>query len=293
MTFAVAPLPVAPPIPPPSVAVAWRPRSRLAPPRFVLAVSSRDGEPAPPAFGRLREELLQLHKEADLTQSKANSTRVRLVRLTEAAENLKKRAATSVRMGKENEAVDSLVQKKKLIKALENIKERIEVLDKLSAKISEAISMKQSMLIEYALRPDTSNGENSDDKIRVFSSKVNDGADGAESSGSLPNSAEKESFEIRNEVHANMADRPEQSELQMDGSFTFLNDHDPTNSINKHSGYDGFIAHIDLQLKSLEYEIEQFMSTQLVEEAGNEKQINGKWHRLSGILKLVKETRER
>ena len=54
--------------------------------------------------------------------------------------NLKKRAATSVRMGKENEAVDLLVQKKKLTKALENIKERIEVLDKLSAKISEVMT---------------------------------------------------------------------------------------------------------------------------------------------------------
>lgn len=70
----------------------------------------------------------------------ANSARVRLVRLTEAAENLKKRAATSVRMGKENEAVDLLVQKKKLTKALENIKERIEVLDRLSAKISEVMT---------------------------------------------------------------------------------------------------------------------------------------------------------
>lgn len=63
------------------------------------------------------------------------------MRLTEAAENLKKRAATSVRMGKESEAVDLLVQKKKLTKALENIKERIEVLDMLSAKISEVNGM--------------------------------------------------------------------------------------------------------------------------------------------------------
>jgi hypothetical protein len=43
-------------------------------------------------------------------------------------------------MGKENEAVDLLVQKKKLTKALENIKERIELLDKLSAKISEVMT---------------------------------------------------------------------------------------------------------------------------------------------------------
>ena len=62
------------------------------------------------------------------------------MRLTEAAENLKKRAAVSVRIGRENEAVDLLVQKKKLTKALENIKGRIELLDKLSTKISEVMT---------------------------------------------------------------------------------------------------------------------------------------------------------
>jgi hypothetical protein len=46
------------------------------------------------------------------------------VQLIEAAENLKKRAANSVRMGKESETVRLLVQKK-LTKALEIIKERI------------------------------------------------------------------------------------------------------------------------------------------------------------------------
>ncbi|ONM38946.1 hypothetical protein ZEAMMB73_Zm00001d043764 [Zea mays] len=127
-----------------AVLAGWRRRPGVTPPRFavVLATSTGvGGERTPPTFRRLREELLQLHAEADLTQSKANSERVRLVRLTEAAENLKKRAATSVRMGKESEAVDLLVQKKKLTKALENIKERIEVLDMLSAKISEVNGM--------------------------------------------------------------------------------------------------------------------------------------------------------
>uniref|UniRef100_A0A453FAC5 Uncharacterized protein n=1 Tax=Aegilops tauschii subsp. strangulata TaxID=200361 RepID=A0A453FAC5_AEGTS len=128
--------------PPPAARAGWRP-ARAAPRRLVLAASSRGGgpAPAPPTFDRLREQLLQLHAEADLTQSKANSARVRLMRLTEAAENLKKRAVVSVRMGRENEAVELLVQKKKLTNALENIKERIELLDKLSAKISENVTL--------------------------------------------------------------------------------------------------------------------------------------------------------
>ncbi|XP_034596026.1 uncharacterized protein [Setaria viridis] len=296
MAFAVAPPPVVPPLRPPVALVGWRRRPRATPPRFavVLAASSGvSGERAPPTFGRLREELLQLHAEADLTQSKANSARVRLVRLTEAAENLKKRAATSVRMGKENEAVDLLVQKKKLTKALENIKERIEVLDKLSAKISEAISIKQNMLIEYALHPGMSNSENSDDMIRVFSSTVNDGVNGAESCDSHLKSVEKESFELRNEAHASMTGYHEQSAFRMADGFSFLNDPDPANSIKNTSSYDGFLEHIDLQMKSLEYEIEQFISSQSVDEVGSEKQRNDKWQRLSDIQMLVKETRER
>ncbi|XP_035821655.1 uncharacterized protein [Zea mays] len=230
-----------------------------------------------------------------LVKGLANSERVRLVRLTEAAENLKKRAATSVRMGKESEAVDLLVQKKKLTKALENIKERIEVLDMLSAKISEVISMKQNMLIEYALRPETSNGEDSDDKIRVFSSTVNVGTNGAGSSDSHPKSVEKESFELRNEAHAiaSMADDAEQSALQMSDSFSFLNNSDPANYIKNHSAYDDLIEHINLQMKSLEYEIEQFINSQSVEEVGSEKQRSDKWQRLSDIQMLIKETREK
>lgn len=75
MAFAVAPPPVVPPLRPPVALVGWRRRPRATPPRFavVLAASSGvSGERAPPTFGRLREELLQLHAEADLTQSKGN-----------------------------------------------------------------------------------------------------------------------------------------------------------------------------------------------------------------------------
>lgn len=288
MAFAVAP-PVAPP--PPSPAAAWgRRRARATPPRFALAASTRDGDPAPPTFERLREQLLQLHAEADLTQSKANSTRVRLVRLTEAAENLKKRAAVSIRMGKENEAVDLLVQKKKLTKALESIKQRIEVLDKLSMKISEAISVKQNMLIEHALHPGMSNGKESNDNIRVFSSKVGDEAD--ETTSSPAKSSEK-AFDLQHVVHSGMTGQLEQSELQTSDSFTFSSDLESPNSITNHSSYDAFLDHIGFQLDSLECEIEQYISSQLAEQVDIQKPINAKWQKLSDVLKLVTETRER
>lgn len=67
----------------------------------------------------------------------ANSARLRLMRLSEAAENLQKRAASSILVGKETEARDLLVQKKRLMQALEKSKNRIDVLDELAMKINE------------------------------------------------------------------------------------------------------------------------------------------------------------
>jgi hypothetical protein len=60
-----------------AVLAGWRRRPGATPPRFaiVLATSTGTGvggERSPPTFRHLREELLQLHAEADLTQSKGN-----------------------------------------------------------------------------------------------------------------------------------------------------------------------------------------------------------------------------
>lgn len=59
------------------------------------------------------------------------------MRLSEAAEKLRLQAAISVQNGKENEARDLLFQKKMVMKALENSKSRIELLDELSTKLNE------------------------------------------------------------------------------------------------------------------------------------------------------------
>jgi phage shock protein A len=67
----------------------------------------------------------------------ANSARLRLLRLSDAADKLRRQAAISVQTGKENDARQLLLQKKKVILALEKSKRRIELLDELSAKLNE------------------------------------------------------------------------------------------------------------------------------------------------------------
>lgn len=63
------------------------------------------------------------------------------MRLSEAAERLRRQAAISVQNGKENEARELLFQKKKVMQALEKSKSRIELLDELSAKLNEVLSI--------------------------------------------------------------------------------------------------------------------------------------------------------
>ena len=69
----------------------------------------------------------------------ANSARLRLMRLSEAAEKLKRQVAISVQSGKENEARELLFQKKKVMQAMERSKSRIELLDQLSTKLNEVL----------------------------------------------------------------------------------------------------------------------------------------------------------
>ncbi|BBG99764.1 hypothetical protein Prudu_009561 [Prunus dulcis] len=96
---------------------------------------------------QLRVQLVQLHSEAESARGKANNARLRLLRLSETAENLKRQAAINVQTGKEDDARELLFQKKRVIEALEKSKKRIELLDELSSKLNEAISLKERQLI--------------------------------------------------------------------------------------------------------------------------------------------------
>lgn len=66
-----------------------------------------------------------------------NNARLRLLRLSEAAEKLRRQAALSIHKGKENDARELLFQKRKIMEALDKSKNRIELLDELSLKLNE------------------------------------------------------------------------------------------------------------------------------------------------------------
>lgn len=70
-----------------------------------------------------------------------SNARLRLMRLSEAAEKLQRQALISVQTGRENDARELLFQKKKVMQALEKTKSRIELLDELSAQLNKVLSL--------------------------------------------------------------------------------------------------------------------------------------------------------
>ena len=57
--------------------------------------------------------------------------------MSEAAEKLRQQAALSVQTAKENDARELLLQKRKVMQAMEKSKNRIELLDELAAKLTQ------------------------------------------------------------------------------------------------------------------------------------------------------------
>ncbi|KAK1275630.1 hypothetical protein QJS04_geneDACA000787 [Acorus gramineus] len=118
---------------------------------------------------QLRRELDVLHREAEQTRSKANGVRLRLMRLSEAAEKLQRQASADVRFGKENEARELLIQKRKVMQALDKSKSRIELFDKLLAKLNEAIAVKETQLIGHVASHLEGDQQDVSSEVRILS----------------------------------------------------------------------------------------------------------------------------
>lgn len=104
----------------------------------------------------LRAELEALQQEAEQVRSKANSARLRFMRLTHVVEQLRQRAAMDVRTGREDSARGLLLEKQKVMKALEAARQRAELLEQLAGKLNVAISMKETLLIAALSSPPSS-----------------------------------------------------------------------------------------------------------------------------------------
>ncbi|BBN11072.1 hypothetical protein MPTK1_5g08790 [Marchantia polymorpha subsp. ruderalis] len=106
----------------------------------------RPGSEETPAT-ELKSQLEALQLEASQVRDRYNSSRARFMRLAQVAEHLQQRALLSVKLGNEGTARQLLTEKKKVMRAAELSKQRSQLYEELSSKLSEAISRKETQLI--------------------------------------------------------------------------------------------------------------------------------------------------
>ncbi|PIN25622.1 hypothetical protein CDL12_01625 [Handroanthus impetiginosus] len=262
----------------------WRPCSRMS--TVCLASQSATAD-------QLRQQLDNLHKDADSTRAKANSARLRLLRLSEAVEKLGRQAAVSVQTGRENDARDLLFQKKKVMQAMERLKGRIELFDELSAKLNEAISTKESLLIgNMALDLEVSETE-APSPVRIVSPTEENSNNTVDNQHLDPNNLEiPEDQELQivsksQDAHAeNELNNHNESEKRSHGA-------DDVQGPREISTFEDFLQHLDLQLNQIEEELETFLRFSGLLLESKEKPQYSKVQHVTEILESVRHTRER
>lgn len=214
------------------------------------------------------------------------------MRLSEAAEKLRQQAGISVQTGREDNARELLYQKKKVLEAMDKSKARIQLLDDLSFKLNEAISAKETHLIDNVasdldtVKNDTSN------TVRIVSPKV-----------------EVTNLNVDEILVENTAEFTSDEELQTRGSepneFTSANglmrdlassvsiESDVSTSSKGVSSFEDFIANIDEQLNRIESELDTVLRVSALVLGGDEKLNNLRVQHLLDILEGIHRIRER
>ncbi|KAK3446255.1 hypothetical protein EUGRSUZ_A01989 [Eucalyptus grandis] len=266
--------------------VACRPSSR---PVCFASARATDTE-------QLRAQLDQLHAEAQTTRTKANNARLRLLRLSEAAEKFRQQASINVQTGKENDARELLFQKKKIMQALEKSNSRIRLLDELSAKLNEAISIKESQLIGNVAADLEVGSNNMSNPVHIVSPKQD----------ILEVVHKKESFD------PDVSEKGERIDLDASlspvGNLAFDNNADHieepisasanienhvVDRSNRISSFNDFLEGIDEQLKKIEEELLTISKVSSIILDIKENRKNIRMQQLIELIESVRDIRER
>ncbi|KAF9682826.1 hypothetical protein SADUNF_Sadunf05G0148600 [Salix dunnii] len=214
---------------------------------------------------QLRTQLDQLHSEAESTRAKANSARLRLLRLSEAAEKLKRQAAISVTSGKENDARELLFQKKKVI------------------------SMKENQLIGNVAFDVEVETEDDSNPVRIVSPKLG-----------VTDFSSDDNLKFSDGQNLQLCAGGETSP-PVDEEVGFLG-RDICNDYNEESiirglkdvsSYEDFLEHLDVQLDKIESELVTILNVSALVLNDNEKPNNFKVQQTIELLESVRAIRKK
>ncbi|KAI3796324.1 hypothetical protein L1987_38991 [Smallanthus sonchifolius] len=240
---------------------------------------------------KLHDQLEQIQFEALNTRAKANKARQRLLRLSEAAEKLKRQAAVSVQAGKDNAARDLLFQKKKIMEALDSTKSRIELLDEISAKLIEAISLRERQLVRAVSLDLEIEKEDAESPVRVMSP----------SSKNLVNENSENDFLYTNDDQEpeerthNLPTEHETNNLEelLQVPHGIDNNDDLISSLTGLTSFVDFVDRVDEHLNKVEAEVITVVKFSNLILESEEKPTNQKVQQLVEILDAVRHIRRR
>ncbi|XP_058101230.1 uncharacterized protein LOC131245653 [Magnolia sinica] len=281
----------------------WSLRQRKTPPSRVVFLSqltpsnnSSSSSSNHSTTEQLRGLLDQLHTEAKQTSIKTNNARMRLMRLSEAAEKLRRQAAVEVQAGKENEARELLLQKRKVMQALEKSKRRIELLDKLSAMLNEAISVKETQLVGNVALDLQVSREDASHPIRIISPKedvIEDSKEAKVFESGGTKFGEDQELEFQEEYQSNAPVDYQQEDTEGALSMGTWNKNEKISSLKSISSYENFLKRLDLQFHEIEAELLMILRLTALGTESNQKQNNLNLQQTLELLEDVHHIRSR
>ncbi|KAL5125779.1 hypothetical protein HKD37_02G005931 [Glycine soja] len=244
---------------------------------------------------QLRSQLDQLHAEADATRTKATNARLRLLRLSEAAEKLKKQAAISIQKGQENYAREMLFQRKKVLQALDKSKRRIELLDELSTKLSEAISLKESQLIGNVTVNIEDSTEDASSPVRIISPKeeVQNDVTKDDSDPDTMEFSDIQDVQLSIESEGSPLDDKETQNLLESLSISTSNEDNIARNLSEISSYEDFMEHIDKKLSEIEAELVTVLNVSTLVLDNEERPKNSRLQQTIELLESIHGIRQR
>ncbi|XP_022852491.1 uncharacterized protein LOC111374090 isoform X2 [Olea europaea var. sylvestris] len=225
-----------------------------------------------------------------------NNVRLRLLRLSEAAEKLRRQASISVQTGEENDARELLFQKKKVMQAMEKSKGRIEVLDEFAVKLNEAISIKEGQLIGNVALDLEVGGEDGPSPIRIVSSK---GENTSMSNENLDLESDPPKYVQNQDPLVVSASQGELYAEKIENNHEESINRNVQNEVNNEqnvkeiTSYEDFMCHLDQQLNKMQMELQTFLRFSALILESEEKPENCKVHHAMEILEGIRHVRER
>ncbi|XP_068665748.1 uncharacterized protein [Aristolochia californica] len=270
-----------------------RPKLKPSPLSFRIVACSTTGTSTSIGTDELRTQLLHLQAESDITRAKANNARLRLMRLSEAVENLQRQAAADIQSGKEDEARELLLQKRKVIQALEKSKIRIQVLDQLSENLNKAISVKETQLIG-TVASDLEVSSDDSCPVRIISPKDDNAEESIQTEVLDPAERDDEEPDFQIDVQTkNVPVDDQEKKKTVTPTTSAENENNIIRSLKGISSYADFLDHLDRQLLQIEEELVMVLRLSSLVMGSDQGQTNAKEQQTLVLLEDVRRVRER